>query len=346
MIARLSIPGAWMWSAWQPDRGIHFNSYAFERASAEDRAGCVVIDPLPLDENDFQRIASFGGVHTIVITNPDHQRACQLFRERFASRVIDVPADGDELFAGAYAVDIPHGKAPEFAVHLALEKTAVVGDALLGTPAGALSVVADEKLSHPERFTMALRRLWALELDSLLLCDGQPLFSGADDALAKLLEARGGPAVNRINLEELTFEKYKAHGRFGADDAEVGLLIGARKLGYRVARIEPGNSFCPLHSHESEEEFFFVLDGEPSIRTLRGTLRCRRGDFIAFPTGEGGTHELRNDSSAPCTVLLVGLNNPAEICFYPDSDKVLVDVRGSRRLMVRSSPPLAYFDGE
>jgi uncharacterized cupin superfamily protein len=346
MIARLSIPGAWMWSAWQPDRGMLFNSYAFERASLEDGAGCAVIDPLPLAQDDLQRIESFGGVHTIVITNPDHRRACELFADRFTARVIDAPADGEELFAGAYAVHIPNGKAPEFAVHLAPEKTAVIGDALLGTPAGALSTVVDEKLRDPQRFTTALRRIWALELDSLLLCDGQPLFSGADDALAKLLEARGGPALNRINLDELTFEKYKAHGRFGADDAEVGLLIGARKLGYRVARIEPGNSFCPLHSHEAEEEFFFVLDGEPSIRTLRGTLRCRSGDFIAFPTGERGTHELRNDSSAACTVLLVGLNDPREICFYPDSDKVLVDVRGSRRLMVRSSPPLGYFDGE
>ena len=37
MIARLEIPRAWMWSAWQPDRGMNFNSYFFERD-----AGAVV----------------------------------------------------------------------------------------------------------------------------------------------------------------------------------------------------------------------------------------------------------------------------------------------------------------
>jgi uncharacterized cupin superfamily protein len=217
---------------------------------------------------------------------------------------------------------------------------------MIGAPGGALSLLPDEKLENASRLILELRRLWALHLDTLLLCDGQPIFHGADDAIAQLLETRGGAQVNRINIDELEFEAYKEHARFGAEDGEVGLLIGARKLGYRVAKIPPGKSFCPLHSHEAEEEFFFVIDGNPSVRTLRGTIACRRGDFIAFPTGERGTHELRNDSDAECTVLLVGLNEAVEICRYPDSQKVLFDSFDEARLMVRSTPTLDYFDGE
>jgi|SRR5579884_282900 len=348
MISRLSIPGGWMWSAWQPDRGMNFNSYLFERASrhSQPSEGCVAIDPLPLSESDLDWIAELGGVHTIVRTNRDHERACAQLRERFSARTIDDPADGEEIFAGARAIRIAYGKAPEFAIHLADARAAVIGDALIGAPAGGLSLLSDEKLENPQKLTLTLRRLWALQLETLLLCDGQPILCGADRVLGELLEKRGGADVNRINVDELFFEPYKEHARFAAEDGEVGLLVGARKLGYRVARIPPGKSFCPLHSHEAEEEFFFVLKGNPSVRTLRGTVQCRAGDFIAFPTGERGTHELRNDSDAPATVILVGTNEAVEICRYPDSQKVLFDSYDEGRLMVRSAPTLDYFDGE
>jgi uncharacterized cupin superfamily protein len=362
MIARLSIPGVWMWSAWQPDRAMAFNSYLFERTQAEDGDGAVVVDPLPLDEAALAWIASRGGVRTVVLTNRDHARAAQLFRERFGARVLahaveaplfDIPidatfADGAEVFPGARAVSLPFGKTPgEVAIHVPRARCAVVGDAVIGAPAGSLSLLPDEKLEDPARFVLSLRALWALHLDALLLGDGQPVFQAADDALATLLERRGGAEVNRINLDELEFRPLRRGdgAKFEAADGEVGLFIGARKLGYRVCEIPPGKAFCPLHSHQAEEEFFYVLKGNPSIRTLRGTIECRPGDFIAFPTGERGTHQLRNDAQDPCVVLMVGMNSEDEVCFYPDSQKVLVDVRG-RRLMVRSAPQLDYLEGE
>jgi uncharacterized cupin superfamily protein len=127
------------------------------------------------------------------------------------------------------------------------------------------------------------------------------------------------------------------------------LLIGARKLGYRLTRLEPGKTFCPLHWHVASEEFFYVIEGTPTLRMLKGSLQCRPGDFIAFPAGERGTHQLRNDSSKPCLVLLAGIEEHAldmEACFYPDSDKVGLWTVAGRLRMVRSSPDLDYYDGE
>ena len=359
MITRLRIPGTWMWSAWQPDRGMTFNSYLFERPGPEGGDGSVVVDPLPLSEDALRWISARGGVHTVILTNRDHIRAAQSFRERFGARVlahsVEAPlfeiaidatfADGEEVFAGAYAIALAHGKTPgEVALHLPDAQSALVGDALIGAPAGALSLLPDEKLADPALFLLELRRLWSLRLDALLLGDGQPIFSGADDALATMLEQRGGVEVNRINVDQVNF-RVEDEGKYTAADGEVGLMIGARKLGYRIAEIPPGNAFCPLHSHVNEEEFFYVLDGHPSIRTPRGTLECRRGDFVAFPTGERGTHQLRNDSPQPCRVLMVGINAEEELCFYPESRKVLVDVR-EHGFIVRTEPTLDYYDGE
>lgn len=345
MLARLNIPGAWMWSAWQSDRGMNFNSYLFERGD-----GCVVVDPLPLDDSSLEAVQALGGVHTIVITNPDHVRGSAVIRERFGAKVVDTFEDGREVFAGAYAVAIPHGKTDEVALHLPAPRAAVVGDAIIGAPAGGLSLLPDAKLRDPRGLAFALRRLWARQLHTLLLCDGQPIFDGADAALGKLLDSRLGAELYRINADELTYECDPEPAPFAIDDAEIGLLIGARKLGYRLANLPPGKVFCPLHWHVGSEEFFYVLEGRPSIRMGSGTLECRPGDYIAFPAGERGAHQLRNDSSEPALVLLVGIEEPAldmEACFYPDSDKLGLWTASEGRIrLVRATPDLEYYDGE
>ncbi len=348
-----------MWSAWQTDRGMNFNSYLFEREE-----GCVAIDPLPLDDASMSELAQLGGVHTIVLTNRDHERNTAVLCARFGSRVLahareaplfDVRVDatfahGEEVFAGAFAVALERGKTPgEVALHLPAARAAIVGDALIGAPAGAVRLLPDEKLNDPQRFLFSLRRLWALQLDALLLCDGQPLFAGADGAIGALLETRGGAEINRINADQLEYVFKSRNERFAAHDGEVGLPIGARKLGYRLAKIPPGKAFCPLHWHVRAEEFFYVIEGRPSIRTQRGTIQCRAGDFIAFPVGERGAHQLRNDSNEPCLVLLVGMEEAAvdlEACFYPDSDKLGLWTPAEQLSMVRASPDLDYYDGE
>ena len=358
MISRLNIAGGWMWSAWQPDRGMAFNSYLFERGG-----GFAAVDPLPLDDASLDEISRLGGVHTIVLTNRDHERSAVALRERFGARIVagkaeadlfgisidSVVTHGDEAFDGAFTIELTHGKTPgEIALTIPKAKTAVVGDALLGSPAGALSMLPDAKLEGRDRFFASLRRLWALELETLLLCDGQPLFGGADRAIGALLRGRAGPSIHRINADEVEYRVHRPE-KYATDDGEVGLTIGARQIGYRLARIAPGKAFCPLHWHVRCEEFFYVLEGRPTIRMSEGSFECRPGDFIAFPAGETGAHQVRNDSGETCLVLLVGMEEPAvefEACFYPDSDKVGMWTRDGRLRLVRASPDLDYYDGE
>jgi uncharacterized cupin superfamily protein/glyoxylase-like metal-dependent hydrolase (beta-lactamase superfamily II) len=358
MIARLKISDGWMWSAWQPDRGMVFNSYLFERDG-----GCVAINPLPLDASAADEIEALGGVHTIVLTSRDQERATAELAARFGARVLASTAeaplftvridsafdDRAEVFPGAFAVALPHGETPgEVALRLPDAKTAVVGDALIGAPAGALSLPSDEKLENKTEFVFALRSLWELELESLLLCEGAPIFGGADAAIGALLFRAGGPSIHRINADEIEYRILRP-GKYACDDGEVGLLIGARKLGYRLTRIPPGRVFCPLHWHVRAEEFFYVIAGHPTIRTLEGAIDCRPGDFIAFPTGIEGAHQVLNDGDGDALVLLVGVEEAElglEACFYPDSDKVGMWTPAERLRIVRASPDLNYYDGE
>lgn len=328
-----------------------FSSYLL----TSDR-GNVAFDPLPLDPVEESEIAALGGVATILLTNRDHERGAARMRDRFGSRILasaaeapmfDLQVDAvfeSEAAAGVLAVSLEGAKTPgEVAFFLSEARVAIVGDAILGAPVGRLSFLPDEKLADPQALALSLRRLWGLLPRALLLGDGTSLFAGVDDALAELLERSGGPAVNRINLDELDWEAFDdCDGRYRGDLGEIGFPIGARKLGYRAVELPPGAAFCPLHAHDKEEEVFYVVRGAPTIRTLRGNLRLRAGDFMAFPVGDRGAHQLLNDGDAPCTLMLFGLNDPDEVVYYPDSQKVSVRRRDLRMRLDR----LDYYDGE
>jgi uncharacterized cupin superfamily protein/glyoxylase-like metal-dependent hydrolase (beta-lactamase superfamily II) len=347
----LALPGVYAWSAWQPDRNLFFNSHFLVR-----EGGNVAFDPLPLDDGDAREIEALGGVATILLTNRDHERGAAAMRDRFGARVLSSEREaglfglrvdatfGRDVLAGIEAVPLEGAKTPGEVVFL-LEGlgAAVAGDAVIGAPAGALSFLGGGKLADPVALALSLRRVWSPHLKALLVGDGASLSSGADEALSTLLEAFGGPAINRINLDELEYQLSEgAGGKYSRRRAEIGFRIGARRLGYQAVRLAPGALFCPLHSHDKEEEMFFVFEGTPTVRTPRGDVRLRPGDFMAFPVGPRGAHHLLNESDADALVLLLGEEDDDEVCYYPNSQKVLV----ARRGLIMREDRLDYYDGE
>ncbi|HTV72268.1 MAG TPA: cupin domain-containing protein [Candidatus Acidoferrales bacterium] len=347
------VPGVAMWSVWQPDRNLFFNSYFIETPQ-----GNLAIDPLPLSETDAQEIAARGGIRWVVITNRDHERDSANVRERFGASVaaatpdsaeLRVPVErtlGDrDLLATARILALDGLKtAGEFALWFGDRRTIVVGDALWGDPAGSVRLMPDEKLADPAAAALSLRRLRARNPLHLLVGDGTPIFGRAFEVISACLDARAGVFTNRVNLDELVIERSTSGpAPFRAGWAEIGQLIGARRLGYQLALLAPGDAFCPLHWHTAEEELFIVWEGEPTLRSPRGETRLRPGDLVAFPTDPAGAHKLINESDAPCKVLMIANNDPHDVCFYPDSKKHLVE---ATETLVRSEPILDYYDGE
>lgn len=356
-LQRTALRGISMWSRWQPDRSLFFNSF-FIRGKESN----VVVDPLAAEESDLQAIESQGGVAWIVITTRDHEREAALFAERFGAKVAapqrDVPEmrvrvdrelrDGDAI-ERARVVQLEGMKSPgEFALHLEDCATVVVGDALWGDPPGSLRMVADEKLGDPKKALLSLRRLWALEPKNILVGDGDCIYGGAAEAIETYLASRSDALIHKINLDELPEWKERAGpGRHRRKAAEVGLLIGARKLGYQMFEIDPGNFATPMHGHTDEEELYVVFEGTGTIRLPHGEFPIRKGDFIALPVGERGAHQVQNTGTGKLLVLALANNVDTDCCFYPDSDKLLF----ARKLMPRmvsgnGGANLDYFAGE
>ncbi len=339
---RTAIDGVFMWSRWQPDRSLFFNSFLI---TGDEN---VIVDPLALEETDLRAIESEGGAAWIVLTNRDHEREAATLAQRLEAKVaapeLDIAEmrirvdralhDGD-VIGRARAVQLEGMKSRgEFALYLEDCDTVIVGDALWGDPPGALRMVPDAKLQDPQMAVLSLRRLWALEPKNVLVGDGQSIFGGATAAIETFLESRSDVLIHKINLDELPHWKTrKGPGRHERKQAEVGLLIGARKLGYQVFEVAPNNFATAMHAHSEEEELYVVFSGSGTIRFPFGEYPIRKGDMIALPVGERGAHRIQNTGSTNLVVLALANTAPDDCVYYPDSDKLLVARHVMRRMV-------------
>lgn len=153
-----------------------------------------------------------------------------------------------------------------------------------------------------------------------------------------------------VNIDELKLEHFEMGANFESDAMRVGPLIGAKDLGYSYDVVPPGKVSCPFHSHRAEEEMFFIVSGRGLLRYGSEKRQVRAGDFICCPVGGPETaHQLINDSDAPLAYISVSTMMPAEVCEYPDSDKVgAFGGVGSARLrhMTPRDAKVDYWQGE
>ena len=158
-----------------------------------------------------------------------------------------------------------------------------------------------------------------------------------------------------INLEDVSFLK-RSHGEsFECQIAPVGAEVESRKLGFNVTVVPPGKRAFPYHAHRGNEEMFFILEGEGSVRIAGAVHRIRKGDFISLPPGRASAHQIINDSKAPLRYLAVSTMEVPEVVEYPDSGKLgmMAGSLGGRpaseetiRHFARLKDGVDYWDGE
>ena len=103
---------------------------------------------------------------------------------------------------------------------------------------------------------------------------------------------------------------------------QVGAALGAELLGATLYETPPGEKLWPYHWELGCEEFVVVVSGTPTLRTPEGERVLEPGDLVAFPEGEAGAHQLRNDSDEPFRVLIGSTKSGVYVAGYPDSGKL------------------------
>jgi glyoxylase-like metal-dependent hydrolase (beta-lactamase superfamily II) len=180
------------------DRGYAFNGFA-----VATEGGTVLIDPPEPLEEGWGAIDLLGPFAGVWITNRNHSRAAATFRERYGTTVYVHQADADRLEAGADAtvrgdehiageIEIVHvpGKSPgEIAFHVPRSKAVIVGDVVIGVPAGELSTYPEKVIDDMAELHRSAEKLLDYDFDALLLCDGESIPTGGKDLLAKFVES-------------------------------------------------------------------------------------------------------------------------------------------------------------
>jgi uncharacterized cupin superfamily protein len=154
--------------------------------------------------------------------------------------------------------------------------------------------------------------------------------------------------MTRFNLSDASpeYDPSDPEGyRAGAD--RIGPRIGAAQLGATVYELPPGQSICPYHYEDPDEEWLVGLTGRVVLRTPAGEEEIGPMDVVCFPMGPEGAHKVTNRSEETARVLMLSTMPRVSVAVYPDSGKVLASP-GTRddRLMVRRESGVDYYDGE
>lgn len=352
---RVLFDDLYSWSVFNERRQIDFNGHLWVRDE-----GNVLVDPAAMIDSDLQQLERLGGAAWIVLTNRDHEREAGAFRERTGAKVvahaddvaeIEVPvdrtvADGEEIVPGLRAIHLRFGKSSgEFALFWPDKRLVLSGDLVVGEPLGRLTLLADDMLEDPPAAALELRKLLALDFDSILVGDGHSILYDAKERLLECLEERRDIYISKVNADELEWLTHMDRKGYRWQSKEVDALIGARRLGYRLIRLPPGESTFPLHFHHAGEELFVVLEGTCTLVSPRGDQAVKKGDFLAFPPGPAGTHKFTNGAAEPCVLLAVGDELRPEVAEYPDSEKLCVLLRKGYSVF-RTGDAVDYFEGE
>jgi uncharacterized cupin superfamily protein len=105
----------------------------------------------------------------------------------------------------------------------------------------------------------------------------------------------------------------------GREKRQLGDVFGIRNFGVNLTRLSPGAVSALLHRHSRQDEFIYVLQGEPTLVTEDGEMGLAPGMCAGFPAA-GRAHQLVNRSGGDVVFLEIGDRTPGDEGSYPVDD--------------------------
>lgn len=101
---------------------------------------------------------------------------------------------------------------------------------------------------------------------------------------------------------------------------KLGDMFGLSKFGVNLTVLAPGGSSALCHRHSKQDEFIYVLEGNPSLVIGDAEYEMAPGQCCGFPAGVGDAHRLINRTDAPVHFLEVGDRTAGDDVTYPNDD--------------------------
>lgn len=108
----------------------------------------------------------------------------------------------------------------------------------------------------------------------------------------------------------------------------LGAVFGLTNFGVNRTELAPGAISALRHAHTRQDEFIYVLQGHPVLRTDAGDTPLSPGMCAGFRAGSGDAHHLHNPTTEPVAYLEIGDRSPGDTASYPDDDLTAAQVDG------------------
>lgn len=105
----------------------------------------------------------------------------------------------------------------------------------------------------------------------------------------------------------------------GREKRQIGDVFGLTNFGVNQTVLKPGAQSALLHRHTRQDEFIYILEGEPVLVTDEGETRMSPGICAGFPA-RGAAHQLVNRTSSDVIYLEIGDRTPGDEAEYPEDD--------------------------
>ena len=103
----------------------------------------------------------------------------------------------------------------------------------------------------------------------------------------------------------------------------LGDIFNLKKFGINLTTLPPNSVSALHHTHSLQEEFIYILEGEPTLYSGSEVINLKPGMIAGF-TNDGIAHHLRNDTTKNCLILEIGDRVDGDTVSYPSDDLIAI----------------------
>lgn len=127
----------------------------------------------------------------------------------------------------------------------------------------------------------------------------------------------------------------------GRQKHPLGEAFDLTNFGVNLTHLAPHAVSALRHAHSRQDEFIYILQGQPTLHTDEGRTRLGPGMCGGFKAGTGNGHCLINDSADEVVYLEVGDRTPGDEGSYRDDDLKALLVVGRWQFVHKDGEPYA-----
>ncbi|HTM09797.1 MAG TPA: cupin domain-containing protein [Verrucomicrobiae bacterium] len=125
----------------------------------------------------------------------------------------------------------------------------------------------------------------------------------------------------------------------GRQKQPLGDLFGLTNFGVNLTRLAPKAVSALRHAHTKQDEFVYILQGQPTLHTDEGRTRLAPGMCAGFKAGSGNGHRLINETGEDAVYLEIGDRTAGDEGSYPDDDLKAILIDGQWKFIRKDGSP-------